>query len=92
MYTFTHQNSDGTMSQTVKTSYRQALSFEQCLKRAQLMYQIHSDYGGDNLPDHSTKPEGDYLDCLDGYKEKPVISWIEQIEQMQEETAQVNFV
>lgn len=92
MYTFTHQNSDGTISQTSKPNYKQALSFEQCLKRAQLMYQVHYDYGGDNLPDHSKTPESDYLDCLDGYKEKPVISWIDQIEAMRAETAQVNFI
>lgn len=92
MYTFTYQNSDGTMSQTTKPNYKQALSFEQCLKRAKLMYQVHPDFMPDNLPDHSKTPESDYLDSLDGYKEKPVISWIEQIEQMRSETAQVNFV
>lgn len=89
MYTFTHQNSDGTMSQTTKPNYKQALSFEQCLKRAQLAYQVHSDYSGDNLQDHSKTPESEYLG---EFEAQPVVSWVEQIEQMRAETAQANFV
>lgn len=33
-----------------------------------------------------------YFNSVEEIKEQPVISWIEQIEQVREETVQVNFV
>ena len=85
-YTFNILSENGMILTVVQDSYKKALSFEQELKAAKEQYQILNTGISDNLPDHSIIPESAYQN----YQEKPVVSWLEQIEQMREESCRVN--
>lgn len=87
-YTFNILSESGKIHTVVQDTYKKALSFEQELKAAKEQYQIlNTGASLESLPDHSTTPESAYQN----YQDKPVVSWLEQIEQMREESCQVNF-
>jgi len=87
-YQFNILSESGKILTVVQDTYKKALSFEQELKAAKEQYQIlNTGASFEDLPDHSNTPESAYQN----YQEKPVISWLEQIEQMREESCQVNY-
>lgn len=88
MFEFTIMKDNSLMQLTI-TDYKQARSFERMLNDFKVIYQLH-----DNVTTKQDTKEAfsDSEQAYVNYTDKPVTDWLTQIDQMKDETCQINIL